>query len=75
MQQLDDEWMVIDGFVLNGAYEFAAKRVVAQNSNGQRGGFTRKSFGRPFDEFCEIEEEGRLDLIFRWLGLLRYRLW
>src|SRR5215469_14778849 len=55
---------VFDLFIADGVLEVMAKNVLSQhaNDNGRIG--LRESFRRPIHEFGEIEQEGRLDLVF-----------
>jgi len=62
--------MLIDGFVADRSFEAVAKGVLTQNAHHEGCFVGRKSVGGPFDEFGEIVNESRFELVLAWPGLL-----
>lgn len=54
-----------DRFIPNGFFQVVSKDILTQHTNDNRRIGISENFGRPIHEFGEIEQESRLDLVFR----------
>ena len=61
---------IVDIFSADDVIERAPKRVVSENADRNRSFFIREGVKRPVYKFCEVKQEGRLNLILdRWTVL------
>src|SRR5438132_4398026 len=64
LQAPDRELPAIDGFAIDRLIDGAAKGVLAEDADDERGAAVAEGFGRPLDELGEVIEKGGFDLIF-----------
>src|SRR6478672_1368530 len=63
LELLDDQRMILNGFISHRFFKIIAKGIVAQDADDDRGFCLGESSRRPFDELGEVKNEGCLDLI------------